>query len=211
MHGDMGREVRTTTPAQERRHGRLREKAAFGIPPTPTTLLVGLSVSCGCSSPRAHCVASDTNWTENGCGQLMMTKWGGHRRNPKEAERPCYAVGSESSALDSLAGAAQKHKGPWLCIALLMSVQSTGGPVFVPAHSLPEPSTISQKPDWRATCRSSVISIAGAHCEAVLRPMVALLAARLPHTYACTVPATTRLHLLPPLRVLLFFPFLLFS
>lgn len=33
MHGDMGREVRTTTPAQERRHGRLREKAAFGIPP----------------------------------------------------------------------------------------------------------------------------------------------------------------------------------
>lgn len=53
-----------------------RESGVWYSPPTPTTLLVGLSVSCGCSSPRAHCVASDTNWTENGCGQLMMTKWG---------------------------------------------------------------------------------------------------------------------------------------
>ena len=42
MHGDMGREVRTTTPAQERRHGRLREKAAFGIPlPLPLLCLSG--------------------------------------------------------------------------------------------------------------------------------------------------------------------------
>ena len=133
---------------------------------------------------------------------------GGHRRNPKEAERPCYAVGSESSALDSLAGAAQKHKGPWLCIALLMSVRSTGDPsssshIHCPSHPLLARSQTGGRLAGHQHCRRTLRGSSEAYgCPACCTP-----AAHIRLHCACDDKAPFTASASSPF----FFPFLLLS